>query len=190
MGKEMMTPAVRRALGLCKPRKKAGTISVEELLPTVKAMAFSLAKTVKMPVDDLFGYGCLGLADALKRYEKERGVPFKTYMRHRVLGAMWDGAREWGWFSRKDHARFHMGPLEDLAGEVGVNPSFDPTDFLFQRLEVGLLQDRARAWPERDRQALSLYLQGFKQVEIAGLMGVTASRVSQIMKGVEQRAGA
>jgi predicted XRE-type DNA-binding protein len=27
-------------------------------------------------------------------------------------------------------------------------------------------------------------------VEIAGLMGVTASRVSQIMKGVEQRAGA
>ncbi|MBM4289995.1 MAG: sigma-70 family RNA polymerase sigma factor [Deltaproteobacteria bacterium] len=186
MGKEMMTPAVRRALGLSKPRKKVGAIDVEEFLPTVKAMAFSLAKTVKMPVDDLFGYGCLGLADALKRYEKARGVPFKTYMRHRVLGAMWDGAREWGWFSRKDHARFHMGPLEDLASES----SFDPTIDLFRRLEVGLLKDRARAWPERDREILSLYLQGCQQVEIAGLMGVTASRVSQIMKGVEQRAGA
>jgi len=187
MGKEMMTPAVRRALGLSRPRKKAGTIDVEEFLPTVKAMAFSLAKTVKMPVDDLFGYGCLGLADALKRYERGRGVPFKTYMRHRVLGAMWDGAREWGWFTRKDHARFHMGPLED---EVMVNGSFDPTIELYRRLEVGLLEDKAREWPERDRQALSLYLQGLKQVEIAGLMGVTASRVSQIMKGLEQRAGA
>jgi len=171
----MMTAAVRQALGLSKPRAKPRPLNAEDFLPSVRAMANSLARTVKMLPEDLFGYGCLGLTQALQRYDVTWKVPFHLYMRRRVIGAMWDGVREWAWFSRKTHDQFFMGPLEDCQGEA-----YD--DSLYSSLETGLLLGRTRDWPERDRKVLALVLEGYSQVEIARVIGVSESRVSQIFK--------
>lgn len=45
-------------------------------------------------VDDLIGYGHLGLLEARTRYDPTRRVPFDVYARHRIRGAIFDGIRQ------------------------------------------------------------------------------------------------
>jgi len=172
-----MTTAVRKALGLYKPRAKK--FDLESFFPRVKAMAYRLSKTVPVPLDDLIGYGYLGLMDAAKRHDPAKGN-FITYLGHRVMGAMLDGVREWGWFSRKQKD-IRMGYAEDSDG--AHDPVFDPTTQLHQGLDLGLLVERADL-RERDREMMGLYLQGSTQREIAREYGLTQSRMSQIMKEI------
>ena len=44
-------------------------------------------------LDDLVGYGMLGLLDAARKFDHSRGVMFKTYAEHRIRGAILDGLR-------------------------------------------------------------------------------------------------
>lgn len=48
-------------------------------------------------VDDLIGAGCIGLIEAIERFDPSRGVPFEPYARHRVHGAMLDALRSADW---------------------------------------------------------------------------------------------
>lgn len=45
-------------------------------------------------LDDLVGYGHLGLVEAQSRYDPSRGVDFEIYARHRIRGAIFDGIRQ------------------------------------------------------------------------------------------------
>lgn len=45
-------------------------------------------------VDDLVGYGHLGLLEAQDRFDPRRGVNFEIYARHRIRGAIYDGIRQ------------------------------------------------------------------------------------------------
>lgn len=52
-------------------------------------------------LDDLIGFGYLGLLDARDRYDPRRGVNFEIYARYRIRGAIYDGLRDMGLLSRK-----------------------------------------------------------------------------------------
>ncbi|MGH8980138.1 MAG: sigma-70 family RNA polymerase sigma factor [Acidimicrobiales bacterium] len=70
--------------------------------PLVKHVARNLAPTFfrHAAVDDLEGYGAVGLIDAIDRYDPNRGVQFSTFAVHRIRGAVYDGIRAADWVPR------------------------------------------------------------------------------------------
>ena len=96
-----------------------------EALPAVRPMAFRLRRTIgrAAEVDDLVSYGQSGLLDAARRFDPERGVPFRAFANFRIRGAMLDGVRQLSHLPRRVHERlkafegaslFSEGALEDL----------------------------------------------------------------------------
>ncbi|MEZ4220280.1 MAG: sigma-70 family RNA polymerase sigma factor [Polyangiaceae bacterium] len=56
-------------------------------------------------LEDLVSYGQEGLLDAARRYDPERGVPFRAYANFRVRGAVIDGVRALSHLPRRAHER-------------------------------------------------------------------------------------
>src|SRR4029078_7285804 len=54
---------------------------------------------------ELEAWGREGLLDAARRFEPDRGVSFRTFAYYRVRGAMLDGLRKMGNWSRRGHER-------------------------------------------------------------------------------------
>lgn len=75
---------------------------VDLYYPLVKHVARRLASVLSshVGVDDLEGYGALGLIDAVDRYDPNRGVQFSTFAVHRIRGAVYDGIRDADWVPR------------------------------------------------------------------------------------------
>ena len=71
-----------------------------------------LGKT--MEPGDLVAYGTKGLIEAAQRFDPKYGAAFSTFAYYRIRGAMFDGMRTMGWYSRSDCARFRA---EERAGE-------------------------------------------------------------------------
>lgn len=82
-----------------------------ELIVRCQGLVRSIAWKIhqKLPrnieLDDLIGYGQIGLAKAARDYDENRGNQFTTYAYYRVRGAILDGLSNLGWFSKIDYAR-------------------------------------------------------------------------------------
>jgi RNA polymerase sigma factor for flagellar operon FliA len=96
-----------------------------EALPTVKPIALRLRRNIghSADVDDLISYGQAGLLEAARRYDPERGVPFRAFANFRIRGAMLDGVRQLSHLPRRVHeklkafenaSRYSEHALEDL----------------------------------------------------------------------------
>jgi RNA polymerase sigma factor for flagellar operon FliA len=81
---------------------------VEQHLSLVQSIARKLRKqiTARIDFDDLVGYGSKGLIEAAERFDPRHGVAFTTFAYYRIRGAMLDGLRTMGWYSRADYARY------------------------------------------------------------------------------------
>jgi RNA polymerase sigma factor for flagellar operon FliA len=51
--------------------------------------------------DDLRSFAMEGLAQAIDRWDPDRGTAFPAYARIRIVGAVYDGVQQSGWFSRR-----------------------------------------------------------------------------------------
>ncbi|MEP6653977.1 MAG: sigma-70 family RNA polymerase sigma factor [Myxococcales bacterium] len=93
---------------------------VQQHLTLVQAIARKLKKqiTARIDFDDLIGYGSKGLIEAAERFDPGHGVAFSTFAYYRVRGAMLDGLRTMGWYSRADYARYRA---EERANEYLQN---------------------------------------------------------------------
>src|SRR5438270_7482312 len=89
---------------------------IEQHLPLVHAIAGKLRRTLRRPIDteDLIAYGSKGLVEAAERFDARQGVAFATFAYYRIRGAMYDGLRTMGWYSRADYARYRA---EERANE-------------------------------------------------------------------------
>jgi RNA polymerase sigma factor FliA len=89
---------------------------VEQHLSLVQAIARKVKKTLGASIeyDDLVAYGSKGLVEAADRYDARPGVAFTTFAYYRIRGAMFDGLRTMGWYSRADYARYRA---EERANE-------------------------------------------------------------------------
>jgi RNA polymerase sigma factor FliA len=83
----------------------------------VRALAWKIHRKVSHRIDleDLVSYGQVGLAEAARDFDPERGIQFTTYAYHRIRGAIFDGLGTFGWFKRAD---YHRGQYEQLAADV------------------------------------------------------------------------
>jgi RNA polymerase sigma factor for flagellar operon FliA len=111
---------------------------VKQYAPLVKYVAGKIA--IGMPhtveFDDLVGFGIFGLFDAIKKFDPDKHVKFKTYAVTRIRGAIFDELRSIDWVPRSVRQKTReiedtMRTLEaslgraasdrELAGALGVS---------------------------------------------------------------------
>lgn len=68
----------------------------------VRALALEIMRGLpaKIELDELIGYGHIGLVEAAERFDPKRGASFTTFAYYRIRGAIFDGLREMGYLSR------------------------------------------------------------------------------------------
>lgn len=82
-----------------------------ELIQSCQGLVRSIAWKIhqRLPrsidLDDLIGYGQVGLAEAARDFDSTRGIQFTTYAYYRVRGAVLDGLSTMSWFSKADYSR-------------------------------------------------------------------------------------
>jgi len=96
-------------------------------------MAIHVPSNVEM--DDLVGWGCMGLMDAVEKYDHTQDIKFSTYASIRIRGAVIDQIRSLDWAPRSlrtmarkvgaareklRHAEGQEPTVEAIAAEVGT----------------------------------------------------------------------
>lgn len=101
---------------------------IMEHLPLVKAIAIRLYESlpVHADLDDLIHAGMLGLIDGAEKFDERKHILFKSYVKHRIKGAMLDSLRQLDWASR-DLRRRHK-QLEAITHELASVSSDSPND--------------------------------------------------------------
>ncbi len=89
---------------------------------TAERMASRLPDHVN--INDLIGWGALGLIDAINRFEHDRGIKFATYCCSRISGQILDELRRLDWIPRLVRVRVHQlaRAREDLTCRLGRTP--------------------------------------------------------------------
>jgi RNA polymerase sigma factor FliA len=84
----------------------------------VRALAWKIHQKLPRQIDleDLVGYGMIGLAEAATTFDPARGYRFTTYAFHRIRGAILDGLSKMSWFRIE---RFNDGTYRPPQGDGG-----------------------------------------------------------------------
>jgi RNA polymerase sigma factor for flagellar operon FliA len=94
-----------------------------------RQVARSMGAAVEL--DDLKSYAREGLLDAARKFDSERGVPFRAYANFRVRGAVIDGIRSSAHLSRRTYERLNglsaALKTSEGAAEDALGPSTTPT---------------------------------------------------------------
>jgi RNA polymerase sigma factor FliA len=90
----------------------------------VKAIARGIHRSFPsfIELDDLIGYGQLGLAQAAQDYDPDRGIQFSTFAYYRIRGAILDGANQMNWMKRTTVAG---NAYERMSGDVLATDAAD-----------------------------------------------------------------
>ena len=100
---------------------------IEKYLPLVRYIAERVLSKLpqSIQVDDLESAGVLGLMDAVRGYDPERGVKFETYCTTRIRGAILDELRSLDWVPRivRSKANKIDKTFKSLEVQLGRNPS-------------------------------------------------------------------
>src|SRR6187401_1740671 len=95
-------------------------------LPFVEALARRMASSMPNSIDicDLVQDGVLGLIDAARRFDEDRGIKFETFAERRVRGAMIDALRRDAWPRGVRRVRRELeAAREALRRELGAEPT-------------------------------------------------------------------
>lgn len=140
---------------------------------------------------DFFQFGIEGLSEAIDRFDPDYGTKFETYAIQRIRGKIIDELR-----------KLQNKPRSDGSGEryvnLSLNQSFDGEEGyqLYETIsneeaqpdeEVGKLEEKEvllkaiKLLNERDRLIITLYYyENLNYKEIAEVLNITVSRISQI----------
>ncbi len=141
----------------------------------VRNIAFRLRP--KLPasydIDDLIGVGQLALLSAAESFRPDLfvGVPFGAYARYRIRGAMLDTAR-------RKKLLANTRPSMDDVPEPHVCPELD--EAIDRARLIFRLREAMAQLPDRERRIMELHLAGERFATIAGMLGVSESRICQL----------
>lgn len=100
---------------------------VEAHLPLVKYIATRMLPGLHASVEhqDLVAWGCIGLIDAIERFDPDAGAKFSTFATYRIQGSITDEMRAQAWEPRSVRARFRavQAAMTDLERELGRPPA-------------------------------------------------------------------
>jgi RNA polymerase sigma factor for flagellar operon FliA len=100
----------------------------ESALDLVDAIARRIAREVGsgLEMDELLSFGREGLLDASRKFDPERGVPFRGYASFRVRGAILDGVRKSSRLPRRAHQRLRALGAAGRVSEGAAEDAFAP----------------------------------------------------------------
>ena len=138
---------------------------IEHYMPQVYQTAERMA--AKLPdhvnVNDLIGWGTLGLIDAINRFDPSREIKFSTYCSSRISGQIIDELRRLDWIPRLVRVRVHqlertrdalsskLGRIpddEEIAQEMDMD--MDQYDDFIKDTRVKSIVSLNRKWDEDD----------------------------------------
>lgn len=143
---------------------------------------------------DYFQFGIEGLSEAIDRFDPEYGTKFETYAIQRIRGKIIDELRK---IQIKPRSSSN-GENEIVYSNVSLNNSYDdedgymlyevipnegelPDEIIDKNEAKELLVSAIKELEERDRLVLTLYYyENLNYKEIAQVLNITVSRVSQI----------
>ena len=135
---------------------KAREQLILQYAPLVRYVVGRLAVTLPSTIDqeDLYGYGLIGLIQAIEKFSLDRGVKFETYAITRIRGAIIDELRSQDWVPRsvRSRARDVADAMKQLESELG-RPARD--DELAARLGI-TVQDLGQILSQEASPFLSL----------------------------------
>lgn len=79
-----------------------------------------------LELEELLSYGREGLLDAARRYDADRGVPFRAYANYRVRGAIIDGVRSQARLPRRTYERLSAVEAGDRFSEGAAEDAYSP----------------------------------------------------------------
>lgn len=96
-----------------------------------QGLVVSLAKSIhrKLPpqigMDDLIAYGQLGLAEAARTFQEDKGASFSTFAYYRIRGAIYDGISKMSWNSHaaKMQTKYQQMATDAMQSEAARNPA-------------------------------------------------------------------
>ena len=99
-----------------------------EGLPLVRSQALSLRRSAGrcVELEDLVSHGQIGLWEAARRYERDRGVPFRVFAKFRIRGAILDGIRQWSISPRRTTLDHLAAMVTASATGLVCEPATDP----------------------------------------------------------------
>lgn len=115
---------------------------------------FAGTRVANLDPEDIYGYGTLGLIDAIDRFDPTQGVKFETYAITRIRGYLLDQLRALDWLPRSARTRVRLVQRagERLEARLGRYPSYEELAH-----ETGLDPDACqRVLAEGNRYVLSL----------------------------------
>lgn len=95
----------------------SSAILIAEGRALVRSLALRIYRNlpVRVELEDLIAYGELGLAEAAREFDPQRGYQFSTFAYYRIRGEIYDGLAKMTWCSR---ARLRRLRRESMANEV------------------------------------------------------------------------
>lgn len=99
-----------------------------QYLPLVKFIASRvfISKASAVDMDDLIGYGVIGLIDAIDKFDPSKGVKFETYASLRIKGAIIDELRKLNWMPRTALAK--VSRLNEVRDVLKIKLGREPDD--------------------------------------------------------------
>jgi len=92
---------------------------VQQRIESCQGLVRSLALGIhrKLPpsveLDDLIAYGQVGLGEAARDFDPQRGSQFSTYAYYRIRGAIYDGVAKMTWFEGAPSAHVRFGQMSN-----------------------------------------------------------------------------
>lgn len=151
------------------------------MIPLVRTITLSMWRLYgpTLEYDDLFSWGLLGLWEACKRFDGDRGVVFKTFARHRIKGAIMDGIRQQ--LRHQEHFRVAEAREEEMEWEIGYPPqkrskgnSEELCHFLLHDLSILSSQEREIVTKH--------YIHGWSLEDLGRHYSVTRSWICRMLK--------
>ncbi len=148
----------------------------------------------KAELSDVENHALMGLAESAGRFDPARGVAFKTFAARRIVGAV----RDWQRSSDPGWTRW-FGRVMDTTSLDGLRASGDPRhprDWPDSRSALALAEvDSVDAFEAlisrcnaREQRLLrSHYVGGLALIEIGREMGLSESRMSQMLQAAHEK---
>lgn len=148
-----------------------------------------------MNIGDFFQFGIEGLSEAIDRYDPDYGTKFETYAIQRIRGKIIDELRK---IQIKPRALINGDGNKPYYTNVSLNQPVDqedgyllyetipngeesPEDTTVKNEEKEFLMQAIKELPEKARLVITLYYyESLTYKEIAKILNITVSRISQI----------
>jgi RNA polymerase sigma factor for flagellar operon FliA len=154
----------------------------------VRSIAWKIHQKLppSVDLDDLIGFGQVGLAEAARDFDQQRAVQFSTYAYYRVRGAILDGLSSMNWFSKADYARGrYEQSANDLLDSSREEPDSDETDWFAHTTRTISMSYIMTHWGDSTVQEPSEETTPAEAAESADLQGMIRQMLDEL-PGQEQ----